>query len=53
MTPTDWMKVQIIPIYKKGSRLECSKDRGISLLSVVRKMCIRVLNDRVKLMTAE
>ena len=46
-------KAQIIPIYKKGSRLECSNYRGISLLSVVGKVYARVLNDRVKLMTAD
>ena len=47
-----WWKTQIINIYK-GSRLECSNNRGISLLSVVRKVYARVLNDRVKLMIAE
>jgi len=53
VAPSDWRKAQIIPIYKKGSRLECSNYRGISLLSVVGKVYARVLNDRVKLMTAE
>ena len=49
----DWRKAQIIPIFKKGSRLECSNYRGISLLSVVGKVYAGVLNDRVKLITAE
>ena len=49
--PNDWRKALIIPIYKKGSRLECSNYRGISLLSVIGKMYARVLNDRIKLMT--
>ena len=46
-------KAQLIPIYKKGIRLECSNYRGIHLLSVVEKVYARVLNDRVKLMTAD
>ena len=40
-------------VFKKGSRLECSNYRGISLLSVVGKVYAGVLNDRVKLITAE
>ena len=31
VAPADWRKVLIIPIYMKGSRLECSNYRGISL----------------------
>ena len=46
-------KARLIPIYKKGIRLECSNYRGIHLLSVVEKVYARVLNDRVKLMTAD
>ena len=38
VAPADWRKAQIIPIFKKGSRLECSNCRGISLLSVVCKV---------------
>ena len=53
MAPDDRRKVQIIHIYTKGSRLECSNCRGISLLSVVRKVYARVINDRMKLMMAE
>ena len=51
VAPNDWRKALIIPIYKKGGRLECSNYRGISLLSVIGKMYARVLNDRIKLMT--
>ena len=53
VAPADWRKAQIIPIFKKGSRLECSNYRGISLLSVVGKVYAGVLNDRVKLITAK
>ena len=42
VAPNDWKKAQIIPIYKKGSRLECSN--YISLLSVVGKVYARVVN---------
>ena len=38
VAPTDWRKAQIIFIYKKVSRLECSNCRGMSLLSVVGKV---------------
>ena len=48
----NWRKAQIISIYKKGSRLECSNYRGINI-RVVGKVYARVLNDRVKLMTAD
>ena len=46
----DWRETQIISIYKKGSRLECSNYRGIS---VVGKVYARAINDRVKLMTVD
>ena len=38
----------IVPLYKgKGERTECSNYRGISLLSVVRKIYAGILVDRV------
>ena len=40
-----------IIVHKKGSRLECTNYRGISLLSVVGKVFARVLNVRVKGLT--
>ena len=43
--PRDWKSGIIVPIHKKGSRLECTNYRGISLLSVVGKVFARVLND--------
>jgi len=49
--PRDWKSGIIVPIHKKGSRLECTNYRGISLLSVVGKVFARVLNDRVKGLT--
>src|SRR5215813_10576892 len=36
--PEDWNKAIIVPIYKKGNKMECSNYRGISLLSVPGKV---------------
>ena len=42
----------IVPLYKgKGERSQCGNYRGISLLSVVRKLCGRVLIETVKRQT--
>ncbi len=38
-------------IYKKGSRADCGKYRGIDLLSVVGKIYARVVCDRLRLIT--
>ena len=48
VVPGDWIKAVIIPIFKKGSRLDCANYRGISLLSTVGKVFGRILNERVK-----
>ena len=47
VAPRDWRSGIIVPIRKKGSRLECANYRRISLLSLVEKVFARVLNDRV------
>ena len=42
----------IVPLYKgKGERIECKKYRGISLLSLVRKIYAGILLDRVRTVT--
>ena len=46
--PTKWQKGIIIPIYKKGSKLECANYRGISLLCVLYKVYTRILLKRLK-----
>ena len=47
--PEDWKKAVIVAIFKgKGSSLDCSNYRGISLLSVPGKLFMRVLLNRVK-----
>ena len=48
VVPGDWIKAVIIPIFKKGSRLDCANYRGISLLSAVGKAFGQTLDERVK-----
>ena len=44
----DWKSAAIVPQYKsKGERTECKNYRGISLLSVVGKIYMGILVDRV------
>ncbi len=46
--PDDWKKAIIVPLHKgKGSRSEFSSYRGISLLSVPRKVYGRILTERL------
>ena len=49
IAPGDWRNAVIVPVYKKGSRLDCTNYRGISFMSVVGKVFTRILNGRVKL----
>ena len=44
----DWKNAVIVPIHKKSSRMECTNYRGISMMSIVGKVFVRVLNDRVE-----
>lgn len=46
--PRDWRRALIIPIYKKGCRMECQNYRGVSLLSVAGKWFGKVLNERLR-----
>ena len=46
--PDEWKKAIIIPLHKgKGNRDECNNYSGISLLSVPRKVHVRVLTERL------
>lgn len=40
--PNDWNKVIIIPIYKKGNRLNCNNYRSISLLNTTHKIFSKI-----------
>ena len=46
--PEEWKKSLIVKAPKKGDFAECDRYRGISLLSVPRKILCRVLIDKVK-----
>ena len=47
-----WRSAVIAPLYKgKGERIECKNYRGISLLSMVVKIYLRILLDRVRRVT--
>ena len=49
--PEDWNKAIIVPIYKKGNRMECSNYRGISLLSVPGKVYASIIEKRIRNLT--
>src|SRR5215813_11694461 len=51
--PDDWNKAIIVPIYKKGHRMECSNYRGISLLSVPGKVYASIIEKRIRNLTEE
>ena len=45
----NWRGACIVPLYKgKGDKCECSKSRGISLLSLAGELDVRVLITRVR-----
>jgi len=47
--PLDWQNSIIIPIWKKkGSKRDCGKYRGISLLSHIGKMYAKILEKRIR-----
>ena len=47
-SPQDWKDAIIVPVFKnKGSRLECGRHRGISLLSIPGKVYALILLTRV------
>ena len=43
----------IVPVYKKGSKVDCTNYKRISVRSVVGKVFARVLNEGVMLLTAD
>jgi len=46
--PSEWKTRIIIKLPKKGSLTECGNWRGITLLSVPRKILCRIILDRMK-----
>ena len=52
--PGNWRSAVIVPLYKgKGERTECKNYRGISLLSMVGKIYMGILVDRVRTVTGD
>ena len=45
--PKRWSEGFIVPIYKKGDKNELSNYRGITLLSTISKLFMRILNNRL------
>ena len=46
--PEDWRKALVIPVHKKGSKIQCTNYRGISLLSIPGKVYARILDNMVR-----
>jgi hypothetical protein len=44
--PEQWKESIIVPIYKKGHKMDCSKNRGISLLSTQYKILSNIFLSR-------
>ena len=45
--PRNWRDAILVSLYKKGSKLDCSNFRGISLLSIVGKLFSRIIFNRL------
>ena len=46
--PEDWRKFLVIPVHKKGSKVQCTNCCGISLLSIPGKVYARILDNKVR-----
>jgi CRISPR/Cas system CSM-associated protein Csm2 small subunit len=46
--PSAWKKAIIVPILKKGDSRECKNYRGISLLSIVGKVFMKIIQSRLQ-----
>lgn len=46
--PTMWKKAIIVPILKKGDNRECKNYRGISLLSIIGKVFMKIIQSRLQ-----
>ena len=46
--PKAWKKAIIVPLHKKGDNRECSNYRGISLLSILGKVFMKIIQGRLQ-----
>ena len=46
--PEEWVRGEIVPLFKKGDRKECRNYRGVTLMSHAAKIYERVLDTRVR-----
>ena len=53
MVPDDWRKALVVPVHKKGSKVQCKNYRGISLLSIPGKVYAKILDKRMRDITEE
>lgn len=51
--PEDWQMGLLIPIFKKGARVECKNYRGICLLNVAYKVLAEILYSRLEIYAEE
>ena len=51
--PLEWRDALLVPVPKKGDLSCCDNWRGISLLDVMSKLFVRVLNNRLQLVVEE
>ena len=51
--PAEWRDALLVPVPKKGDLSFCDNWRGISLLDVMGKLFVRVLNNRLQLVVEE
>ena len=47
IVPQDWKDSIIVPVYKKGSKMDCNNYRGISLLSTAGKVLTSIIRSRI------
>ena len=53
MVPDDWRKALVVPVHRKGSKMQCKNYRGISLLSIPGKVYAKILDKRMRDITEE
>lgn len=46
--PVEWQEAVIVPIHKKGDKLDCKNYRGISLLSTTYKILSKIILSRIE-----